>query len=147
MLYPFNYGNKFRIFELFSLFGHSNQLYELNHFRLTRPQKHAPLKSYAIYLNKQHPESQDIKASLHTKSYTEKLKAIAHSPYSEILCRDGFYFITYFIPCFLIMSSSFRVPCIQICPLNRRPGCGSPKRSLLLMQTTNSRSWLSIFIR
>ena len=63
-------------------------------------------------------------------------------PYS-----DGFYFITYFIPCFLIMSSSFRVPCIQICPLKRRPGCGSPKRSLLLMQTTNSRSWLSIFIR
>ena len=77
MLYPFNYGNKFRIF---SLFGHGNQLYELIRFRLANPQKHATKKSYIIYLNKQHPESQDIKASLYTKSCTEKLKAIAHSP-------------------------------------------------------------------
>ena len=41
LLYPFNYGNKFLIFELFSLFGHGNQLYELIHFRLANPQKHA----------------------------------------------------------------------------------------------------------
>ena len=33
LLYPFNYENKCRIFKLFSLFGHGNQLYELNHFR------------------------------------------------------------------------------------------------------------------
>jgi hypothetical protein len=33
LLYPFNYGNKCRIFGLFSLFGHGDQLYELNHFR------------------------------------------------------------------------------------------------------------------
>ena len=41
LLYPFNYGNKFRIFGLFSLFGHGNQLYELIRFRLANPQKHA----------------------------------------------------------------------------------------------------------
>ena len=38
------------------------------------------------------------------------------------------------------ISWKFKLPCIQICPLNLRPTAGSPKRSLLLIQTKRFKS-------
>ena len=43
-------------------------------------------------------------------------------------------------------SANFAVPCIQICPLNRRPAFGSPMRSFWAIPTWNTMS-LQLMVR